>query len=91
MAIRFKPLTQHVLVKHVESRNQTQSGLYLPIERDNSLMPTRIGKVIAVGPHVSKVKKGETVVLKWSQHRAVQSQGKECRIVHEGKILGVLE
>lgn len=87
----FQPLGAHVIVKHLERRDRTQSGIYLPIDRDNSLMPTRIGKVIALGSQATKVKKGETVVIRWSQHRAIKSNGAECRIVHEDKILGVLD
>lgn len=88
---RFRPLPHHVIVAYLDAKAHTFGGVLLPVARQNDLMPTRIGRVLACGSGVSHVKNGETVVLRWSEHRAIRSQGRECRIVREDKILGVIE
>lgn len=85
----FRVLGRNVIVLHVDKRDMTETGLYLPIPRDNSLMPLRKARVAAVGPDVTLVEKGQTVALNWSEHQAIRSQGREGRILIEEKILGV--
>jgi len=89
--MRFQPRGYLTLIKMVDTCNQTQGGIYLPRPRDNQEMPTRLGQVLVVGEKVTKVKPGERVVLKWSQHRRVRMGPIDCRIVHEKKILGVMD
>lgn len=54
----MKPLRDLVLVKADKPKNQTDSGFFL-VENWKTLPLT--GKVLAVGPLVTSVKKGDTI------------------------------
>ncbi len=61
MAAKLTPLGNRVIAKQVESSDKTASGFYLPQEAKDK---PEIAEVIAVGPNVKDIKKGDKIVYK---------------------------
>lgn len=93
----IKPLLDRVLLKKVEEKNVTSSGIVLS-EKPKEVPST--GKVIAVGPGKKdengqvvemNVSEGDIVIYKQYAGTTVESQGKEYVIVEIKDVLAVVE
>jgi co-chaperonin GroES (HSP10) len=69
--------------------NATASGIV--IEGIAGLGDSKTGKVIAVGPEVTEVKVGDTVLLLWNKASVVTIDGAQRVIIKEEDIVAVLE
>jgi chaperonin GroES len=83
------PLKKNVLVAEQKRENATASGIV--IEGVAGLGDSKTGKVIAVGPEVTEVKVGDTVLLMWNKASVVTIDGAQRVIIKEEDIVAVLE
>jgi len=100
--IKIKPIFDNVLIEPI-IEEKTESGFWLPENRDSTVDPIRVGRIIAVGPGKcatkngvfipTKVKVGQRVAYKnWSFIKYLkEGQNKELAITQENNILAILE
>lgn len=94
--MKFRPLSDNILVKPLESEEKTKSGIVLP---DSAKEKPQQGKVLAVGP--GKIEKGErapidikvsdTIVFGRYSGDEIKVEGEELKIVKLDDVLGVVE
>lgn len=96
MALKLRPLDDHVVVKPLESVEKTEGGIVLP---DTAKEKPQKGKVIAVGPGrllkdgrrlALSVSVGDTVLFGKYSGTEVKIEGEELNIMRESDILGKL-
>ncbi|MFH0898379.1 MAG: co-chaperone GroES [bacterium] len=90
----IKPLHDRVLVKRLESEQQTAGGIYIP---DTAQEKTQYGLVVAVGEgkinndgsvRALKVKQGDKVLFGKFSGTEVKLSGEEFLILREEEVLG---
>mmetsp|Transcript_31957 Transcript_31957/g.42181 ORF Transcript_31957/g.42181 Transcript_31957/m.42181 type:complete len:123 (-) Transcript_31957:99-467(-) len=90
----FVPLGDRVLIKRVETSNQTAGGIYLP---DSSQKKPNEGNVLAVGPGARDVNGnlipptvavGDKVLLPEYGGQTVEIDGEELHILRNDDIIG---
>ncbi|MEX2672021.1 MAG: co-chaperone GroES [Phycisphaeraceae bacterium] len=95
--MKVKPLGDKILVKRLEAKTKTDSGIFLP---DTAAEKPQQAKVIEVGEgrlnektgkrHTPDVKKGDTVLLnKWGGSE-IKVDGDDMLIVNEDDILAIV-
>lgn len=87
MAVR--PLGKKVLVAEIKRENTTASGII--IEGRDVQGESKTGKVLAIGPEVTEVQVGDTVLLEWNKAQMVTVDGAQRVIVLEENIVAVLD
>jgi chaperonin GroES len=88
--MKFKPLGVRALVRPVESKQTTKSGIVLL--PDTAKEKSQSAEVVVVGAHEDvKVSVGDVVVLRKYAGTEVELDGEEHRIVDAEDILGVVE
>ena len=95
--MKFKPLSDRVVIKRVEEENRTVGGLIIP---DTAKEKPSQGLVVAVGPGgrdedgktvAMTLKEGDKVLFgKWSGTE-IKVAGEDLLIMREADVLGVLE
>lgn len=97
MATNIKPLGTRVLVKRIENEEQkTDGGIFLP---DTAKEKPQEAEVLALGTGKNdegeiiefSVKVGDKVLISKYGGTEVKIDGKECLILSESDILGILE
>jgi co-chaperonin GroES (HSP10) len=83
----IKMIGRNVLVTETEKENTTSGGIILTEAITKGSKP---GLVLAVGPHVTDVAKGDRVFLQWDKAMAVDVEGKGGAIIDESFIKAVL-
>lgn len=83
----LKPLADRVIIKRLEAKNKTASGIVLP---DSAKEKPEEGEVVEVGKDVKEVKKGDKVVFSKYSPSEVKQNGEEYLIVKEEDILAVI-
>lgn len=83
----MKPTLDRVLIRGEELPRKTKTGIYLPGEEWKTLPP--YGEVLAVGPDVKSVKKGDRVVF--DRFGAVRLNDKNEVLCTEKQIFGVVD
>ena len=87
--MKFKPLGARVVLKEVERKQTTESGIVLP---DTAKEKPQTAEVVAVGAHEDvKVSVGDVVVVRKYSGTEVELDGEEHRIVDAVDVLGVVE
>lgn len=84
-----KPLFKKVLVAEVKSVAKSESGIIL--DGANSVREQNRGKVLAVGPDVTDVKVGDTILLDWTKASVVKVDGAQRAIVDQEHVVAVFE
>ena len=87
MSTPIKPLADRVVAVRIEAAEKTASGLYLP---DNAKEKPVAAEVMAVGPDVKGVKKGDKILYKEYSTTEVKIDGTEYLIVKEEDILATV-
>ncbi len=82
------PLGDRVVAQREEASGKTASGLYLP---DNAKEAPKVAKVIAVGPDVKGVKKGDRVLFKEYSTTEIKIDREEFIIVKEEDVLATVK
>ena len=88
--MKLKPLGARVVVKDVEGKETTASGIVLP---DTAKEKPQSAEVVALGEFENgvKVSVGDVVVVRKYSGTEVELDGEEHRIVDAEDILGVVE
>ena len=84
---KLKPLTDRVVAKQLEAETKTASGIYLP---DNAQEKPKTAEVVAVGPDVKQVKKGDQIIYEEFAATTVKVGSDEFIVVKEEKILATV-
>lgn len=86
--MKIIPIGNRVVLKPVEKKEKTNSGIYIPkSEKDDN----NLGKVVAIGNEVTKVKEGDSVVFsQFAGTEVSYSEGKFI-ITEEKDILGLVK
>jgi chaperonin GroES len=94
---KLKPLGNKIVVKKLEAKSQTESGLYLPSGSKEQPMEA---EVIAVGPGALNeknerqsmdVKPGDVIVMGKYSGTEIKLDGEEFQILAENEVLAVVE
>ena len=95
--MKFRPLHDRVVVRRVESEEQTKGGIIIP---DTAKEKPQEGEIIAVGPGARDedgklvpldVKAGDRILFgKWSGTE-VKIDGEELLIMKEFDVMGIIE
>ena len=95
--MKFRPLSDRVVIKRIEEENRTVGGLIIP---DTAKEKPSQGLVVAVGPGgrdedgknvTMTLKEGDKVLFgKWSGTE-IKVAGEDLLIMREADVLGVLE
>lgn len=84
----LKPLADRVVAQKIEQKTQTASGLYLTPKSQEE--PTG-AKVVAIGPDVKSVKKGDQIIFKEYSSTEVKIDKDEYLIIKEEDVLAILD
>ena len=87
--MNVKPLHKKVLVAEVKAETKSDSGIIL--EGANSVRESKRGSVLAVGPEVTTVKVGDTILLDWTKGAVVKVDGAQRVVLDEEHIVAVFE
>lgn len=92
MKTRIDALTDKVVVKELNKKEETtKGGIILPEIAANS-SKTRIGVVDTVGPDVkSKLEKGDVVLFSHIGGQQFLISGESWRVLIEGEIFGIIK
>jgi chaperonin GroES len=92
----LRPLHDRILVRRVESEEQTASGLYIP---DAAQEKPQQGKVVGVGRWESRqgrkrialdVKEGDTILFGKYSGQEVRVDGEDYLIMREDEVLAIV-
>ena len=94
--MKIKPIFDRVVLKLIENKDQTASGIYIP---ESSSEKPYMAEVIAVGPGgmvdgkevVMQVEIGQKVIYSKYAGTEVKIDGKELIIVRQSDILAIVE
>jgi co-chaperonin GroES (HSP10) len=84
----LKPIKANVILELIQKEKVTQSGLIL-----SSADPSEAnrGKVLAVGPDVTDVSIGDTVLPNWNAARPTKYENEDIYIIDQKEIVGVFQ
>ena len=84
----LKPIKANVILELIQKEKVTQSGLIL-----SSADPSEAnrGKVLAVGPDVTDVSIGDTVLPNWNAARPTKYENEDIYIINQKEIVGVFQ
>jgi chaperonin GroES len=94
--MKFKPLSDRILVKRTEEKEQVKGGIIIP---DSAKEKPMEGKVIAVGPGKTEkdggrtpmdVKKGDRILFGKYSGTEIKLDDVEHVILREEEVLGIL-
>jgi chaperonin GroES len=83
------PMNDRVLVAENKKEAKTESGIIL--EGARGVGDTVQGTVLAVGPKVTEVKVGDTVLLDWAKASPVKVGDAQRAMIKEEFIIAVVE
>lgn len=82
------PLSDRVVAQREEASAKTASGLYLP---DNAKEEPKVAAVVAVGPDVKGIKKGDRILFKEYSTTEIKIDREEYIIVKEEDVLATVK
>jgi chaperonin GroES len=82
------PLSDRVVAQREEASAKTASGLYLP---DNAKEEPKVARVVAVGPDVKDIKKGDRILFKEYSTTEVKIDREEYLIVKAEDVLATVK
>jgi chaperonin GroES len=95
--MKVRPLGDKILVKRLESKEKTESGIFLPESAKEKPQQAKVvavgdGKILDSGKRADfQVKKGDTVVIgKWGGSE-IKIDGQEYLVMSEDEVLAVVE
>jgi co-chaperonin GroES (HSP10) len=84
----MKPLKNNVIIAQRKKEKETESGIILTGELDDGM---KDGVVVEVGPDVTVVEIGQTVIPDWQKTRPITTGDIKSFVVSEDDILAILE
>ena len=88
MSTPLQPLSDYVVAQAEAAETKTASGLYLP---EKAAEKPKTAKVLAVGPDVKQVKKGDRIVYKSYSPTEVKVGQEEFILVKEEDVLATVK
>ena len=85
--MNIKPLGKKLAVVKLKSETQTGSGIFIA----KGIESVDKAKVIAVGPEVTAVKAGETVLINWNKASQTTIDNIPIYILTEDDVVGVFD
>jgi len=87
--MKIRPLRKQVIVKPITKEEKTKTGIILPDTAEKE-KPEQ-GRVMAIGPKVKEVKKGDLVLFTQYAPNEIKVDGKELLVIKEEDILAIIE
>lgn len=87
--MKIRPLRKQVIVKPITKEEKTKTGIILPDTAEKE-KPEQ-GMVMAIGPKVKEVKKGDLVLFTQYSPNEIKVDGKELLVIKEEDILAIIE
>jgi len=84
-----KPLFKKVLVAEIKAVTKSEAGIIL--DNANSVREQNRAKVLAIGPDVTDVKEGDTILLDWTKASVIKIDGAQRAVVDQDHIVALLE
>lgn len=88
MSTPLQPLGDYVVATGEEAKSRTDSGIYLP---EKAADKPKAAKVVAVGPKVQQVKKGDRIVYKSFSTTEIKVGKEEYILVEEKDVLATVK
>ncbi len=88
MSVPIQPVADYVVAVHEEAEAKTSSGLLLP---GGAQEKPKVAKVVAVGPSVAGVKKGDKILYKSYSTTEVKLAREDYILVKEEDILATVK
>lgn len=88
--MKVRPLGKRVLVKPVEEKEESASGLIIP-DSAKGHVNYFVGQILDIGQEVSRVKTGDRVAYLKYGYDEVKVEGNVLRIVDEASLIAVYE
>ncbi len=88
MTTPIRPLGDKLLAQKAAAKSQTASGIYLP---ESAKEKSVAAEVLAVGPAVKDIKKGERIIYKEYATTEVKINNQDYLIIKEEDVLAVVE
>ncbi len=85
--MNIKPLGKKLAVVKLKSDTQTESGIFISKGVDS----VDKAKVVAIGPDVTAVKIGETVLINWNNASTTTVDNIPIYILKEEDVVGVFD
>jgi co-chaperonin GroES (HSP10) len=86
----MKPLNDNLLVAEIkEDQTKTTEGGIILTQPLDEVRGSKAGLVLAVGPDVKNVSKGDTIYLKWSEGIIINVDGNEAALVPEEAVKAI--
>lgn len=82
-----KPLDNRIIIKQVEAKEKTASGIILP---DSAKERPLRGEVLAVGPRCKDIKVGDIVLYGKYAHQPFEVDGIERIVINEPDVIAIL-
>mgnify|MGYP003353059040 CR=1 FL=1 len=84
----IRPIKKNIIVELIEKEKVTEGGIILsradPAEVNRAL-------VLAVGPEVTEVKEGETILPNWNAAKPSKFDGQDFYIVNEDDVVLIFD
>ena len=87
--MKIRPLRKQVIVKPITKEEKTKTGIILPDTAEKE-KPEQ-GRVMAIGPKVKEVKRGDLVLFTQYAPSEIKVDGKELLVIKEEDILAIIE
>lgn len=86
--LMLRPIKKNIIVKIIEKEKVTSSGIIL-----RSADPEEVSKglVLKVGPEVTLVEEGQTILPNWNAAKKTKFDGEEYYIVSEDEVVLIFE
>lgn len=85
--MNVQPTKSNVLVAQNKDDKKSESGIIL--DKANSVLDSKTGTVLAIGPDVTEVKVGDKILLEWNKAKVVNVDGSQRVIIKESDIVAV--
>ncbi len=85
--MNFQPLGKRVLVKRVEEKNTTVSGIIIP---DNAKETPSRGEVVAISKEITQLKNGNQVLFGKYAGNEVSFEGEKYIVLELEDIFGII-
>jgi chaperonin GroES len=87
VATKLNPVGPRIVAQREEASKKTASGIYLP---DSAQEKPQFAKVLAVGPNVMVIKKGDRIIYGEYKATELKIDGEEFIVVDEQDVLATV-
>jgi chaperonin GroES len=88
MSVNLHPLADYIVAQGDAANERTASGLYLP---SNAQEKPKTATVVAIGPGVQAIKKGDRIIYKSFSMTEVKVEKEEYILVKEEDVLATVK